>query len=88
MIARGSKPDGRDALRLGSREPGAAVAARAQTKKPGRLSQRICDLLANFGLRVKDSKLKDWETLSQFFNCRGASRITNAAFSRLFTSSA
>ena len=31
-LQKGSKPDGRDALRLGSREPGAALAARAQTK--------------------------------------------------------
>jgi len=31
-LQKGSKPDGRDALRLGSREPGAAAAARAQTK--------------------------------------------------------
>jgi hypothetical protein len=40
LLREGSKPDGRDAARLGSREPGAAAAARAQTEKQRRLKLR------------------------------------------------
>ena len=73
MIARGIEAEGRDALRLGSREPGAAVAARAQTEKQRRLSSGNLDLLPNFCQRVIDSNLKHWETFLQFFStCPGA----------------
>jgi hypothetical protein len=74
-------------LRLGSREPGAALAARAQTKGQEDQVQGIWDPLANFGLRVKDSNLKHWETFSQRLAV-APSLIANAAFSLPFTSSA
>jgi len=73
ILCEGSKPDGRDAARLGSREPGAAIAARAEAEKGTKIN------FGEFGprrvlcLRVVDSNPEHWEALLQFCStCPGA----------------
>jgi hypothetical protein len=73
LCARGIEATGRDAARLGSREPGAAVAARAQAEKQRRLSAGNPDLVASFCRRIIDSDPEHWETLLRFYStCPGA----------------
>ena len=68
----GSKPDGRDAERLGSREPDAAEAARAK-EAAQRLESEELDFLARIRLRVIDPDLKHGKTFLELFStCPGA----------------
>jgi len=63
-LREGSKPDGRDAKRLGSREPDAAKPhARASGRTPLRLDPVDLDFLARMRLRVVDPDLKHRKTL-------------------------
>lgn len=64
-------PHGRDAARLGSREPDAAEAARALAEESAKAWD--LDFLARIRLRVIDPDLKHGKTLLQFFaTCPGA----------------
>jgi hypothetical protein len=60
----GSKPDGRDAARLGPREPGAALAARASK------NSRKLDFFPCLCLRVINSDVKHGKALLELFRTR------------------
>jgi hypothetical protein len=68
LLREGSKPHGRDAPRLGSREPGPALAGRTNGKEDPGLE--ASDFLARVCLPVPDDDLKHRESLLRLFTAR------------------
>ena len=63
LLREGSKPDGRDAKRLGSQEPDAAEPHARKRKNSAKARAEDLDFLARIRLRVIDPDLKHGKTL-------------------------